>query len=106
MLLDNGLLKLSDVWHAPDLGFNLISTIQLGEKRVEMWLRTTDQPSQILYDRAILGYVDSINGQYVFRLKQTLETPIIANSADIQPKREVKPGDIELWHSYIGHLGY
>ncbi len=106
MPLDNGFLKLSDIWYVPDLGFNLISTIQLGEKMVEMWLQTTDQPSQILHNRAILGYANLIDGQYIFRLKQTLETPTIANSADIQPKREVKPRDIKLWYSRIGHLGY
>ena len=71
-----------------------------------MWLQTTDQLSQILHDRAILGYADLIDRQYVFRLKQSLETPTIANSANIQPKKEAKPGDIELWHSYIRYLGY
>ena len=40
--LHNGFLKLANVWYAPDLGFTLISTIQLGEKRVEIGLRTTD----------------------------------------------------------------
>ena len=102
--LDNGFLKLSNVWYAPDLGFNLISTIQLGEKGVEMWLRTTDQPSQILHDGAILGYADPIDGQYVFRLKDNPEPPAIVNSADT--KRAAKPADIELWHSRMGHLGY
>ena len=62
LTLDNGFLRLTNIWYAPNLGFNLISTIQLGEKGVEMWLRTTDQSSQILHDRAILGYEDPING--------------------------------------------
>ena len=104
--LDNGFLKLTNVWYAPDLGFNLISTIQLGDKGVEMWLRTTDQPSQILHDGAILGYADPIAGQYVFRLKETLKFPVFVNSADIKPKEAARPGDIELWHSRVGHLGY
>ncbi len=38
MSLDNGFLKLSNVWYTLDLGFNLISTIQLRKKGVEMWL--------------------------------------------------------------------
>lgn len=42
--LDNNFLKLTIVWYAPKLDFNLINTIQLGEKMVEMWLKTTDQP--------------------------------------------------------------
>ena len=36
LLLDNGFLKLTNVWYAPDLGVNLMSTIQLGEKDVEI----------------------------------------------------------------------
>lgn len=83
MPLDNGFLKLNNVWYAPDLGFNLVSTIQLGEKRVEMWLQTTNQLSQILHDGAILGYADLIDGQYVFWLEKTLDLPVIANSGDI-----------------------
>lgn len=96
--LDNGFLKLASVWYAPDLGFNLISSIQLGKKGVEMWLRTTDQSSQILHNGDILGYADPIDGQFVFQLKYTLESTVFANSADKEPKKEAKPGDIELWH--------
>ena len=69
-----------------------------------MWLKTIDQQSQILHDGAISGYADLIDGQYVFRLKDNPEPSVIANSADT--KRETKPADIELWHSYMGHLGY
>ncbi len=36
--LDNGFLKLANVCSSSDLGFNFIGTIQLGNKRVEMWL--------------------------------------------------------------------
>ena len=102
--LDKSFLKLNNIWYAPDLGFNLISTIQLGEKEVEIWLKTTDQPSQILHDEAILGYADFIDGQYVFWLKDNPKLPAIANSADT--KGETKSADIELWHSRIGHLDY
>ena len=52
--IDNGFLKLTNVWYAPDLGFNLISTIELGEKEVEIWLQIIDQPSQILHDKLSL----------------------------------------------------
>ena len=106
MPLDNSFLKVSNVWYTPNLGFNLISIIQLGEKGVEMGLQIMNQPSQILYDRAILGYADFIDGQYVFRLKQSLKTPTIANLADIQSKKDAKLGDIELWHLRMGHLSY
>ena len=36
LTLDNGFLKLANVWYTPDLSFNLISTIQLGKKKFEM----------------------------------------------------------------------
>lgn len=104
--LDNRFLKFTNVWYAPDVGFNLISIIQLGEKGVKMWLRTTDLPFQILHNGDILGYTDFIDGQYVFRLRKTSEPPAIANLADTQQKKKVKLGDIKLWHSLIGYLGY
>lgn len=71
-----------------------------------MWLQTTNQQSQILHDRVILGYADLIDGQYVFQLRKTLELSAIANSVNAQPKKEAKPRDIKLWHSHMGHLGY
>ena len=71
-----------------------------------MWLRTTDQPSQILHNGDILGYADLIDGQYVFRLRETSESPAIVNLADAQPKKKANPRDIELWHTRMGHLGY
>lgn len=103
---DNGFLKLSNVWYAPDLDFNLISIIYLGKKGVEMWIQTTNQLSQILYNRAILGYTDPIDKQYVFWLKKTIKFSAIANSIDTQPKKKIKPGDIKLWHLHIGYLGH
>lgn len=42
MPLNDGFLKLNNIWYTSDLGFNLISTILLGGKRVEMWLQITD----------------------------------------------------------------
>ncbi len=103
---DHGFLKLANVWYIPDLGFNLIRTIQLDKKEVEMCLRTTDQPFQILHDGEILGYADPIDGQYVFQLKKTSESPIIVKSTSPLEKKSTKPQDIERWHSRIEHLGY
>lgn len=101
MPLDNSFLKSTNVWYTPDLGFKLISTIQLGKKEIEMWLQTTNQPSQILHNRVISGYVDPINEQYVFWLKKTLKSPAIANLADIQPKKrsnqEILNSDTHVW---------
>lgn len=57
-----------------------------------------------MHNRATLGYVDSIDGYYIFRLKNNLESLAIINLVDT--KRETKPANIKLWHLYIGHLGY
>lgn len=103
--LDNGILRLLDVWYAPDLGFNLVSTIQLGRKGVEVWLRTANNPSQVLHNGAILGYLDPTESQYVFRLQNP--SAQIVNSAQTNVlKQETKPGSIELWHARMGHLSY
>lgn len=94
--LDNGSLTLLDVWYAPDLRYNFINTIQLDKKGVEMWLRTADQPSQILHNGSILGYADLIDGQYVFRLQEDLDSPsTVVNSANIL-RQAAKLGQIEL----------
>lgn len=104
--LDHGTFKLLDIWYTPDLGFNLVSTIQLGKKRIEMWLYTLDQPSQILYNRATLGCADPLDRQYVFCLQKFSVPTLITNSAKIYIKKDIKPGQIELWHTHMGHLGY
>ena len=98
LLLDNGFLKLTNVWYTPNLGFNFISIIQLSEKSVKMWLWTTDQLSQILHNGDILSYADLIDRQYVFRLKEAFKLPSFTDSADVEPKKGAKPEDLELWH--------
>ena len=102
--LANGSLMLLNVWFAPDLRYNHISTIQLGKKGVEMWFRTSNQPSQILHDGAILGYADPIGGQYVFRLQDSPNN--VVNSAVQAKQAPVKPEQIKSWHARMGHLGY
>ena len=105
--LDNGSLTLFDVWYAPDLGFNLVSTIQLGKKGVEMWLQTSDRPSQILYDGTVLGYADPIDGQYVIRLQDSPST-VVNSALQVSQVQQsfVKPRQIELWHACMAHLSY
>lgn len=106
LLLNNFCLKLTNVWYSPNLDFNLISTIQLGKKRVEMCLQTIDEPIENFHNRVVPGYFDPNDGQYVFWLRKTLEFFTIANSADTPPKKKVIPRDIKLWYLRIEHLGY
>ena len=55
-----------------------------------MWLLIIDEPYQILQDGVIFGYVDSIDRQYIFRVKNNLEPLAIANFADTLLKKDVK----------------
>ena len=48
-----------------------MSSIQLGEKRVEIWLQTIDQPFNFSYGGEILEYADPIEWQYVLRVEKT-----------------------------------
>ena len=59
--MNGGNLTLIDVYYAPNLGFNLLSTVLLENKGVEMYLRVTNLASQILYNNEILGYANPIN---------------------------------------------
>ncbi len=61
-----------------------------------MWLQTTDQPSQILYNGEILGNADPIDGQYILRVKKTSKLPIIVNSTSPQQKKSTKRHDIKF----------
>ena len=107
--LDNGSLTLLDVWYAPDLGYNLVSTIELGKKGIEMWLQASDRPSEVWHDESVLGYMDPVEGQYVFRLQgdSVSSSPTITNSAQMDTQaKQMKPKQIELWHARMGHLAY
>ncbi len=80
-----------------ELGHNLLSTIPLARKGIEMFLRKATQPSEIVIDEEVFGLADIIENQYVIRL------------ADIpKPTRvnQVSAPTIKLWHVQMGHLGY
>ena len=100
--MDNGSLTLVDVFYAPDLGFKLLSTILLGNKGVEVYLRETSVASQILYKDEVLGYADPIENQYVVRLKSTP----ISNAAAAQISPTPKAIPYKIWHERMAHLGY
>ncbi len=106
LTLENGFLKLANDWYTPDFSFNSISTIQLGEKDVEMWLQITDQIYLILHYKKILEYANSIDGQYVHQLKKTSKLPIIAHSKSSQSTKNIKPQDLEFYYLRIYYLGY
>ncbi len=66
-------LTVTNVSWAPELGHNLLSTIPLARKRVEVFLRKTCQHSEIVVDEEVFGLANIIKNQYVIRLAKTVK---------------------------------
>ena len=97
-------LKVKDVSWASALGHNLLSTVPLAMKGVEVFLRRTDVPTQLIHENKIHGLADVINRQYVLRIKnpEIMQT----NFANTKPVVNAIKPTIEIWHQRMGHLGY
>ena len=106
MSLDHGTLTLLDVLYAPDLGYNLISTMLHGRKDVETYLRTSDPASQLLYKSNVLGYADPTNEQYVVRIKPTPVTNATKTGRRSEQPTKARPVHFGIWHERMAHLGY
>ncbi len=89
-------LTVSNVSWAPDLGHNLLSTILLAKKGIEVFLRRTDQPSEIYFEDEVVGLADMMDSQYVIRLAKPLVPKV----------NVVKNPTPEIWHARLGHLSY
>ena len=90
-------LTVTNVSWAPKLGHNLLSTIPLAKKGVEVFLRKAGQPSEIVVDDEVFGLADIIENQYVIRLAENPK-PATVN--------RVTAPTIDTWHARMGHLGY
>ena len=87
---------------APSLGHNLLSTIPLAKKGVEVFLRQIQVPSEIRHHGELFGVADIIDNQYVVRT-----TGYFPNSTlDQEVINAVTPISIQTWHRRMGHLGY
>ena len=87
---------------APSLGHNLLSTIPLARKGVEVFLRQPHIPSEISHHGSLFGVADIIDNQYVVRT-----TGYFPNSTfDQGIINAVTPISIQTWHRRMGHLGY
>ena len=64
--LDNGNRGATNLilTNAPDLKFNLISTIQLGKKGISTYLMADDKPAQLVHKGKVVGLAKTINNQY------------------------------------------
>ena len=90
-------LTVTNVSWVLELDHNLLSTIPLARKGIEVCLRKAGQPSEIVVDEEVFGLADIIENQYVIRLAETPK-PATVN--------RVTAPTIETWHARMGHLGY
>ena len=97
-LKDNtNILTITNVSWASELGYNLLNTISLARKDVEVFLRKASQPSEIIVDEETFGLANIIKNQYVIRLKETPK-PVTVN--------QVTAPTIKTCHVWMGHLEY
>ncbi len=82
---------------ASELGQNLLSTIPSARKGIEVLLKKSGQPSEIVVDEEVFGLADIIKNQYVIRLAETPK-PAVLN--------RVTAPTIKTGHAWIEHLGY
>ena len=87
---------ISNVSWSPNLGYNLISTIFLAKKGIEMFLRRIGWPSEIFFEDKLIRLADMIDNQYVIRLAAFLAFKVNILKNPIP----------EIWHAWLGHLSY
>ncbi len=90
-------LTVTNVSWAPRLGHNLLSTIPLVRKGIEVLFRKAGQPSEIVVDEEVFGLADIIENEYVARLAE-IPKPAIVN-------RVIAP-TIATWQARMRDLGY
>ena len=87
---------------APSLGHNLLSTIPLAKKGVEVFLRQSQVPSEFHHQGELFGVADIIDNQYVIRTTGYFPNSIL----DQETINAITPISIQTWHRRMGHLGY
>ena len=90
-------LILTDVFWAPQLKFNLISTIMLGKKGVSTYLRSDGKPSQLIYKDKVIGLAKEVDDQYILQTSTPIQTLVTAHTTK---------SPIQIWHERLGHLSY
>ena len=81
------IFTVKNVSWAPDLGHNLLSTIPLAIKGVEVFMRQAGVATRIIHENKIHGLADIIDRQYVLRIK-TPEVMIQTNFANTKTSGE------------------
>ena len=91
------ILTVTNMSWALQLDHNLLSTILLAKKSIDVSLRKAGQPSEIIADDEVFGLADMIENQYVIRLAESLILAIV---------NRVRAPTIETWYVRMRHLGY
>ncbi len=89
-------LAVSNVSLAPDLGNNLLNTIPLAKKGIEVFLRRICRSSEIFFEDKLVRLADMIENQYVIRSARS----------SVPKVNVVKNPTPEIWHPWLGHLSY
>lgn len=84
------ILTVTNVSWVSDLSHNLLSTIPLAKKSIEMFLKKTRQPTEIVIDEEIFGIANIIKNQYVIRLDKILKSATI---------NQITAPTIETWYT-------
>lgn len=82
-------LRVTNISWALDLGHNLLSTISLAKKKIEVFLKRTGQLSKLFFENKVVGSADIIDNQYVIRLAKLSIFEVII----------VKNPIPEIWHT-------
>ncbi len=90
-------LTVTNVSWAPELGHNLLSTIPLARKGIEVFLRKAVQPSEIVVDEEVYCLADIIENQYVIWLAE-IPKPATVN--------RVTALTIDTWYARMENLEY
>ena len=89
-------LIVSNISWAHDLSQNLLNTIFLAKKGIEVFLKRTGQLSEIYFEDEVIRQVDIIDNQYIIRLAKFFVPKVIVVK-NLTPK---------IWHAQLGHLSY
>lgn len=80
-----------------ELDYNLLGTILLARKSINVFLRKASQLSKIDINKGVFDLADIIENHYIIRLADILKFTKV---------NSVTALTIKTWHTRIGYLGY
>ena len=94
--LDDGNRNLTDliltkVFFAPQLKFNLISTIKLGKKSIAIYLLADGKPAQLVHKERVIRLAKPVNNQYVLQTRSSNVQAFVSTNL-------ARATSIQIWH--------